>query len=214
MYNYNDIKDMLFSAAAIITAMVFHEFAHAYVSHKLGDPTPKESGRLNIDPFVHMDFLGALSLLLFGFGWAKPVQVNPNHYKNPKMGTALVAIAGPAINLIICFICFVLSALTARYSGLFSTSFLTFINQFLFKCGFINLSLCVFNLIPLPPLDGFKFFSAWLPEKLYFKTLEYERYAVTLLLILIIFGVTDYFIGFAYIIADVLWKLACLFVGI
>lgn len=176
-------------ALAIIPAMCFHEYAHGWVSYKLGDPSPKTDGRLSLNPLHHIDPLGALFLLVFQFGWAKPVQVNPRYYKKPKEGMALVALAGPVANFILALICLIATTVISKVTGGSVTSeAVYYIYQFLWLMAIINVGFGVFNLIPLPPLDGSKVIGVVLPTEWYFKYMRFEQYGFILLFLLLALG--------------------------
>ncbi len=146
--------------------MPLHEFAHGYVAYKLGDNTAKYSGRLTLNPLSHISPLGTAAIILFGFGWAKPVQVDPRNFKNPKVGMALVSAAGPLSNFIVAFLgAFILNAFLTFGSGIPYT-LVSYIFIFLYYFVSINVCLAVFNLIPLPPLDGSKILAVFLPDRI------------------------------------------------
>ncbi|MDD7512991.1 MAG: site-2 protease family protein [Clostridiales bacterium] len=151
----NFINKLLF-LPGIIIGITFHEAAHGYVSHWLGDPTPKNQGRLSINPLAHIDPMGFIALLLVGFGWGKPVMIDPRYYKNPKRDELLVSLAGVTTNLIIAIIFAVIQILLidtgAAYSMGSSWNVVNLIIQYIV---FVNLVLMCFNLLPIPPLDGF-----------------------------------------------------------
>lgn len=169
----------LYSIPAVLIAIILHEYAHGFVSWKLGDPTPKKDGRLSLNPLNHLDPIGTLCLLVFHMGWAKPVEINPNYYKNPKLGTVLVSLAGPVTNFIIAFIS-MFALVKINPEGV-----LFYILMYLV---IINIGLGVFNLIPIPPLDGSKVLSAILPERLYFGYMKYEKYFMLVLLVAMYLG--------------------------
>ncbi|WP_457680644.1 site-2 protease family protein [Thermovibrio sp.] len=186
------ILNFLIALPAILWAITVHEFAHGLVAYKLGDPTPKLQGRLTLNPVAHLDILGFIALLIAHFGWAKPVAINPRNFKriNPRWGEVLVAVAGPAAN----FISALLSALLLKY---FPFSLLPVgISEPLFLILkynlFINVAFGVFNLLPIPPLDGSKILEAFLPYKLYLKYKEIEPYGPIILLILVISPVLNW----------------------
>ena len=151
----NFINKLLF-LPGIIIGITFHEAAHGYVSHWLGDPTPKNQGRLSINPLAHIDPMGFIALLLVGFGWGKPVMIDPRYYKNPKRDELLVSLAGVTTNLIIAIIFAIIQILLidtgAAYSMGASWNVVNLIIQYIV---FVNLVLMCFNLLPIPPLDGF-----------------------------------------------------------
>ena len=189
------LERLLYSAPAILIAMVLHELSHGYVSYRLGDPTPKQTGRLTLNPLKHLDLFGSLCLLFVGFGWAKPVQINPRYYKNPKQGTVLVSLAGPLMNFLLAFIGSFFISMIVRIVGEsipFETRFgyqaFTYLWEFLYYFMLLNIGLGVFNLIPFPPLDGSKILLAVLPDRLYFKWMKYERYGQLILMALLYFG--------------------------
>lgn len=144
---------MLLALPGIIIGLSLHEFAHAYVSYKLGDPTPMAQGRVTISPFAHIDPIGFLLLMLFGFGYGKPVQINPNNYKNPRRDEIFVALAGVITNFFVAVLFAFVYFLLARFNviSLYST-----MSTILINIIFINVNLMVFNLLPIPPLDGYK----------------------------------------------------------
>lgn len=174
------VIELLISAVAVLLCMTVHECSHGLVSWWLGDPTAKREGRLSFNPLHHLDPIGALCLLLFRFGWAKPVPINPNYYKNFRLGTVLVSIAGPLSNILLAFI-------TLLFYGIWQL-FLP-VNEyaliFIWTMVSMNLGLAVFNCIPIPPLDGSKVLFALLPERAYRVVLRYERYGFIVLLALI-----------------------------
>ena len=179
---------ILSTLAVIFLTLPVHEFAHGFVATKLGDPTPRYQGRLTLNPFAHIDYIGSLCILLFGFGWAKPVEVNARNFENPKMGMAITALAGPVSNLVVAFI--TLFAANGLWVIAGST-IIFYITYFFIYIAQINVYLAVFNLIPIPPLDGSRILSVVLPNRYYYMLMRYERYIYFGLLALLFFGVLD-----------------------
>lgn len=177
------------SLIVIFLTLPIHEFAHGFAATKLGDPTPKYQGRLTLNPFAHIDYFGAVCILLFGFGWAKPVGVNMRNFKNPKLGMAITALAGPLSNIIVAFIAALLNGFAVVFLGEYEWVF--YLNLFFIFIAQINVSLAVFNLIPIPPLDGSRILNAILPDKIYYKLMRYERYLIIGVFALIYIGVLD-----------------------
>ena len=140
------LKSIIYTVPAILLAISAHEFAHGYVSYKLGDPTPKMDGRLTLNPFAHLDLWGTVCLILFRMGWAKPVRINTAYYKDKKKGTILVSLAGPAMNYIMAFVSMLIYGLFYKAGSSFGIWF--------YYLAVINVGLGTFNLIPIPPLDG------------------------------------------------------------
>ena len=187
------IQILIYTLPAIVIALSIHEFAHAFVAYKMGDITHKERGRISLNPFAHVDWTGLLCLLIFQFGWAKPVQVDTRYFKDEKEGLVWSSIAGPVVNLlagfIFVFIYFLLVKLniyTYQSSGI-----VNYIMELLLMCSLINIGLGIFNLIPIPPLDGSKVLISVLPDKIYHQILRYEQYISILLLFVLVLGVLD-----------------------
>lgn len=189
-FQIQDILAYILSAALVIfLTLPIHEYAHARTAVKLGDPTPKYQGRLTLNPFAHIDYIGSLLILLVGFGWAKPVQVNARNFRNPKGGMAITALAGPLSNLVVAFISLLLFNLVRFIWPLAGLKFFgqLLLNLFVFLAS-INISLAVFNLIPIPPLDGSRILAAVLPDRIYYKIMQYEQIIMIALFALIFFG--------------------------
>lgn len=179
---------LIYIVPAALIAIVMHEFSHGFVSHLLGDPTPASEGRLSLNPLKHLDLIGTACLIFFRFGWAKPVKVNPMYYKNRKMGMVLVALAGVTMNFIIAFFSVLVMGIIIKTNSTYETGFIFYVFTFFNFLAIINIGLGIFNLFPIPPLDGSKVFLSFLPEEHYFKVLEYERYGVLILLIVLSTG--------------------------
>ncbi len=178
------------SIFVVFCTMPIHEYAHAFVATKLGDKTAKLSGRLTLNPLAHIDIMGALMILLFGFGYAKPVPVNPRNFKDVKKGMALTAVAGPISNLVMAAISLLISNLACIVYYKTNGSLVADISlTFFFYAASINVYLAVFNLLPIPPLDGSRILSLIVPNKIYYKIMQYERYIVMVVFALIFFRV-------------------------
>ena len=176
----------------IIIGLSFHEFAHAWVSDRLGDPTPRRDGRVTINPLAHIDWLGFAALLLVGFGWGKPVMIDPRYYKNRRRDEFLVAIAGVTMNLIIAVVLSIPVRMMIKHYGAGVPSDLMYnIFQILYYAVFINVVLMIFNLLPVPPLDGWNIFTQLFKLDQYDWWYKVYRYGTYILLALIIFNVTD-----------------------
>lgn len=174
----------LYIIPAALIAIVCHELSHGLFSYLLGDPTPKEQGRLSLNPAKHLDLFGTLCLIFFGFGWAKPVRVDPRYYKNPKWGMALVALGGPLANFIIALISGLAVTLIQNYAPY--TEFYNIIFNFFLYLMIINIGLGTFNLIPIPPLDGSKIIGAILPDNAYVQYMKYQKYGMIFIIGLLI----------------------------
>lgn len=174
-FNLQSLIVMLYTIPALLIAFPVHEYSHALTAYKLGDPSAKVLGRLTLNPFKHLDIIGTICLILFRFGWAKPVPVNPRNFKNPKGGMAITALSGPLSNLILGFISIVLLDLTYVVTNGSSAGFAGILEQFFSVSAQINIGLCIFNLIPLPPLDGEKILAFFLPPS---AEMFFERYAM------------------------------------
>lgn len=171
----------------IFLVLPIHELAHGWVAHKLGDDTAKRSGRLTFNPIASIDPIGALFILLFGFGWARPVPVNPNNFKHRRLGMALTALAGPMANILAGLL------IALLYVGVFvltgnGDADLTWLYRCFMYFIQINVSLAVFNLMPVPPLDGSKILGAFLPDRITGQFYKYQRILVPVMFVLLFSG--------------------------
>ena len=178
------LTTLLFRAVALLIAAPFHEFAHGYAADRLGDPTPRRAGRLTLNPLAHLDPLGTILLVLTGFGWAKPVPIDPGNFPDWRRGLITVAAAGPIANVVLA----ILFGLPFKLGLVAAGSPLA---RPLFVIVFINAVLAVFNLIPVPPLDGSKIMIGLLPGQLGLAYARLQAYGVLILIALISFRITD-----------------------
>lgn len=197
----SDLPMLLLSLPVILFSLSFHELAHGYVSLKLGDPTARNMGRLTLNPFKHIDPIGFICMVLFHFGWASPVPINTRHFKNPRRDMAISAGAGPLSNVLLAFIFalvlrlllfipsrFLMDDLHAVLAGTaVSKAFIAvaILTVMLYLGVTINFSYALFNLIPIPPLDGSRIFYVFLPPKWYFGLMKYERVIAFVMLLLL-----------------------------
>ncbi len=188
----NTILTKLLMLPGIIIGLSFHEFAHAWMSNKLGDPTPRMQGRLTINPIAHIDWIGFITLVLVGFGWGRPVQIDPRYYKNPRRDEFLVAIAGVTMNLILAVILsFPARALESAYYSTGGSSLIENAYLIIMYAVMINLVLMIFNLIPCPPLDGWGIVTQIFRLDRYSWWYKVYQYGTWILLILILSNITD-----------------------
>ena len=190
----------------ILLSLSIHECAHALVSYSLGDPTAKQRGRLTLNPLKHIHPLGTLCMLLFSFGWARPVPVEPGYYKNPKRGMVFCGIAGPLVNIMIGVRAYSIHCAMVWFAknpsvlacvpilNIFTDQLYILVAQFFGLLGYYNILLSVFNLLPVPPLDGSRLAYAFLPEKYYFGIMKNERMIMLVMLVLLWIGLFDLFI--------------------
>ena len=191
MFDFLDLSSLIYRAPALLIALSMHEYAHAAVSDAMGDPTPSRMGRLTINPMVHLDMMGTLLLVLCGFGWAKPVDIDPRYYKNYRMGMLKVSFAGPGMNLFLAFLSLLLITILGRIGMLGDGGF-----YFLQWIMMYNVWFAFFNLIPIPPLDGSKIVSTVLPGELAWKFENFNaRYGFVILMLIVFSGWVNRIIG-------------------
>ncbi|MHB1652259.1 MAG: site-2 protease family protein [Desulfitobacteriaceae bacterium] len=179
-----DVTTLIANVPALLIGFAFHEFAHAWVADYLGDPTPRSQGRLTLNPLAHLDVFGTLMALMFRFGWAKPVMTNPSYFKgNPLRGRMLVALAGPLMNLLLALLSMILW-LTGSYF-LRGSQWSPVVSQIFMAVVLMNLGLGVFNLLPVPPLDGFAVLGGLLPARYARHLWTLESYGFIILALLL-----------------------------
>lgn len=181
---------LLVRALVLFTAFPFHESAHALTAHWLGDDTAKKEGRISLNPFKHINLFGALFMLFAGIGAAQPVPINSDNFKNKKLGMAISSLAGPLSNLLLAYISILVYRVLFYMSIIKSADYS--IIMYVFSYGaLLNIGLAVFNLLPIPPLDGSRIITLFLPEDKYFGIMKYERYIFAVLFVVMISGVLN-----------------------
>ena len=180
--------NMALSVIPALVCITVHELSHGFAAYAMGDDTAERAGRLTLNPVKHIDIFGLLMMIMFKIGWAKPVPVDMRRFKNPKRGMAVTALAGPLSNIV--FACIILIVygltripLTARGSGTASA-----VSEMIYNTAYISVALAVFNIIPIPPLDGSKILFSVIPDSAYFKLMRYERFGMIILIILVMTG--------------------------
>ncbi len=204
-YSIRDIlPGILFTIIVVVFSLSLHESAHAFAAYKLGDHTARNLGRISLNPSKHLDPLGTICMMLFGFGWAKPVPINSRNFKKPRVGMALSALAGPLSNIILSFIALLIWVLLITFlpvpsmiveGATFADKILYFVSMLLQYFHILNLYLAVFNLLPIPPLDGSKILFLFLPSKALFFIHNNEHIFRIVLIIMLVMGTASNFIG-------------------
>lgn len=183
--DWSYLLNIVLSVVPSLLCITFHEVSHGYVAYRLGDTTAKDAGRLTLNPLKHIDPMGLLMMVVFKFGWAKPVPVNMWKFKNPKKGMAITAAAGPIANLLIALVFLFL------YGFLFALLHrpgrsLNWLLEMLYITAYLSVALAIFNIIPIPPLDGSKVLFSCISDRSYTKLMYYERYGMIILLVLVL----------------------------
>lgn len=218
------IAQYLITVPAVLLVIIFHELAHGVTAYKLGDPTAKRMGRLSLNPLKHLDPIGAICMVVFHFGWAKPVPVDMRYFRNPKRDMALTALAGPLCNFFFAFLSIPLyflaekayySVAVAQGPESFATQLVLTLFYFLYYFHAVSLGLCLFNLIPLPPLDGSRILFAFLPPRYYYSLMRYERMISLALMLFLLtganFGFLDMFASRISGAMESVWRLLPIF---
>ena len=193
--DFGTLRDAAVQLLAVLFCLTVHETCHGLAALALGDPTAKRQHRLSLNPLRHIDWLGLLMMLVAGFGWARPVPVNPNYFKKPRQGMALTALAGPASNLLLALLLLIPARLIYTYAhySVFNQTAL----DFLTSTAALSIGLGLFNLIPIPPLDGSKVLAVLLPERAYRWLMRYERFGIFALWLLVALGVGGRYMSLA-----------------
>ncbi len=203
--NIHGLIEFVINIAAALVCIVFHEVSHGYMALLLGDQTAKRAGRLSLNPLRHLDPMGLLCMAIARFGWAKPVPIDPRNFKNFRGGMVLTALAGPLSNLILAVFSLtvhhILNGILVKYHLGYAMYYCAL---FFWYAAYLSTILCVFNLFPIPPLDGSKVFLSFLPSRWYVWVLRYERYGFVLLAVLLYAGILD---SPLYFVQDKLWEL-------
>ena len=186
--DFGSLESILLRVASVFLCLTIHETCHGLVAYALGDPTAKRAHRLSLNPLRHIDWLGLIMMVAAGFGWAKPVPVDPHYFKKPKQGMALTALAGPVSNFLLALLLLLIARgefLRAVTTGSFSGTWFSF----LVDTASLSVGLGLFNLVPIPPLDGSKVLAVLLPDRAYNWLMRYERFGMLVLLVVISVGV-------------------------
>lgn len=193
--DFGTLRDAAVQLLAVLFCLTVHETCHGLAALALGDPTAKRQHRLSLNPLRHIDWFGLLMMLVAGFGWARPVPVNPNYFKKPRQGMALTALAGPASNLLLALLLLIPARLIYTYAhySIFNQTAL----DFLTSTAALSIGLGLFNLIPIPPLDGSKVLAVLLPERAYLWLMRYERFGIFALWLLVALGVGGRYMSLA-----------------
>ena len=193
--DFGTLRDAAVQLLAVLFCLTVHETCHGLAALALGDPTAKRQHRLSLNPLRHIDWFGLLMMLVAGFGWARPVPVNPNYFKKPRQGMALTALAGPASNLLLALLLLIPARLIYTYAhySVFNQTAL----DFLTSTAALSIGLGLFNLIPIPPLDGSKVLAVLLPERAYRWLMRYECFGIFALWLLVALGVGGRYMSLA-----------------
>lgn len=186
--DFGSLESILLRVTSVFLCLTIHETCHGLAAYALGDPTAKRAHRLSLNPLRHIDWLGLIMMVVAGFGWAKPVPVNPNYFKKPKQGMAVTALAGPVSNFLLALLCLLIARgvyVRALLTGSFSQTWFSF----LLNTASLSVGLGLFNLVPIPPLDGSKVLAVLLPDKAYSWLMRYERFGMLVLLAVISVGI-------------------------
>ena len=192
--DFTSLGSAALRAAAVLLCLSVHETCHGLAALVLGDPTAKARHRLSVNPLRHIDWLGLAMMFVAGFGWAKPVPVNPNYFKKPKQGMAVTALAGPASNFLLALLAMLISRLIYLYAP-YNPVWQTVFDFCLYTVAPLSIGLGLFNLLPLPPLDGSKVLAMFLPDRAYAVWMRYERYGMLVLLVLSFADIASSFIS-------------------
>ena len=207
--DFGSLLSMVTRLAAVLLCLTVHESCHGLAAYALGDPTARREHRLSLNPLRHIDWFGLLMMFVAGFGWAKPVPVNPNYFKKPKQGMALTALAGPVSNFLLALLMLLAARIVCDVAAYSEAN--RRILDFLLMVALLSIGLGLFNLLPIPPLDGSKVLFAVLPDGAYNQLMRYERYGMLLLFALVFFDV-----GSSAFSAAIEWvfELFCRIVGL
>jgi Zn-dependent protease len=195
------LYEIMIHALVLFTAFPVHECAHALTAHWLGDDTAKNQGRITLNPFAHLDIMGTVMMIFVGFGWAKPVPVYPGNFRNRKLGMAITSLAGPVSNLLMAYVAMTVYKILAYIGYGSNAQNISIVSDIFWYITLLNLGLAVFNLLPIPPLDGSKIFNAILPDELYFKIMRYENIIFFALIALVFLGILDGPISFLQMVS-------------
>mgnify|MGYP005840938259 CR=1 FL=1 len=207
---------ILVLAPPILFALAFHEYSHGWVANRLGDPTAKEAGRLTLNPIPHLDPIGTIMLFLVYFGWAKPVPVNPMNLKNPKKDMLWVSLAGPGSNMLLALgFGLVIRVIGTPQITMSGASGALHLFQVMVVYGvIINIALAVFNMLPIPPLDGSKILHAFIPDEYEKQYQQFQQYGPLVLIGLVMFGMVGNFSIFGSILGPFISLFSRLFAGV